>query len=245
MLAEKAASAKDLYGKALAEGQGKVMPQAVRDFLGSPDIAPIVADLQATRPYANVSAESPEMLDAVYKNLSDQSGALKSKLSALIPRKANLGRVAAQDVGMAKDEALNAMSRGPDAPMPGYETAVQDFANRSRGIDSFDTGYDALRSALSPAQVSAKNLNRANKTPEGFADWIGGLTSHAGDAANATSGILGYARGEPVGKLGLRLPKTLGTASGLLRSADEATGTEKYRNALQYALAALQGQASP
>lgn len=109
LLAARASSAKDLYDAAIAEGRGKIAPQAVQEFLASDDIAPIVQELQSTRVHANTAADAPEMLDAVYKYLSDQAGALRGKLGALTPRFAARGRVAAQDVRGAQNEMLDAL----------------------------------------------------------------------------------------------------------------------------------------
>jgi hypothetical protein len=227
MVADRAKSGAKLYGDALAEGQGKEVPQPVLDWLKSPDIAPIVADLKSTRPFANVAEDSPEMVDAVYKNLSDKAGIIKGKMGALVPRNANLGRVAGLDNAMARQEGLAAVSdagpyAGDEAFMPSYPKAVQDFADRSKGIESFDTGYDALTKSVNGNKVAAKNLNRVGKSPDAstFASWA--ADQAPADAADAERGILGSARDE---SMGIRqTPKVLGKASTLLRSTDAAQG---------------------
>ncbi len=247
MLADQAASAKQLYGQALSEGQGRVMPAEVKAWLASEDIAPIVADLKATRPFANVSEESPEMVDAVYKNLSDKAGVMKSKLGAVVPRNANLGRVAAADNAMARQEGLDAVAApnvatGDPAFMPTYPKAVQDFATKARAISSFDKGYDALKGS----DVAAKNLNRPEKTGEGLADWLSGPKSNAADAENATAGMLGRIRrtGQPSLSInplkGFGLPKSDAFLSPL-RTADAATGNT-LPSGLQRAILALTQQ---
>lgn len=229
MLTEQARSAKQLYDAALKEGKGKVFPQVLKDFMASPDIAEIATNLKSERAMANVADESPEMLDAIFKKLSDESGVLKSKLGALTPRGANTGRVAAKSVGMAKGAALDAMSDvgpylGDEAYMPSYAKAVQDFANRAKEIEAFDTGYDALSKASGGGKGTAKNLNRLGKSkdPSTFADWIGGTKSNVRDANLAAKGVIGSVRDEPLGLV--RTPKALGNAAKMLRATDEAAG---------------------
>lgn len=250
MLADRASSAADLYKQALSEGANKPTPKAVADFLQEPDIAEIVADLKGTRPFANVREDSPEMLDAIYKNLSDKAGMLKGKLGALTPRGANLGRVAQQDVKMAQGGLLDAVETptpptgfpndpGRKALMPSYRKAVEDYAVKSKGIESFDTGYDALRTALSPNAVSAKNLTRANKTPEAFADLMATLGPEEGE--QATQGILGMAKAHPGG---VRL-SSMGKAAKLLRASDKASGNQKANITQKGLLALLSSLTSP
>lgn len=227
MIDARGGEAAENFGNALAEGQGKQVPQAVLDWLKAPDIAPIVADLKATRPFANVAEDSPEMVDAVYKNLSDKAGMMKGKLAAVLPRNANLGRVAAADNAMARQEGLEAVAdagpyAGGQAYMPSYPKAVQDFANRSKGIESFDTGYDALTKAVNGNKVAAKNLNRVGKSPDAstFADWAGQQTPE--NAADAATGVMGSARDEAMGIR--QTPKVLGKVAPLLRATDKAQG---------------------
>lgn len=191
LLADRAVEAKALYDRALSEGQGKTMPQAVRDWLATPDIAGIVAELKATRVHKNTPIDSPEMLDAIYKNLSDKGLVAKSKLAALVPRNANLGRIAQKDIALAKQEGLDAMSGGYNAPMPTYEQAVARFNRASQGIDAFDTGFNAVRSEATGSLPSAKNLSRADKTNLSLWDWISGSSVHPMDREMAARGALG------------------------------------------------------
>lgn len=219
MLAQRAAQAKALFTKALSEGKnGATETQPILDFLTSPDIAPIVADLKASRTHANTDEFSPEMLDAVYKVLSDRGLVAKSKLAALVPRNANIGRVAANDITLAKQQALDAMSRGPNAPMPTYETAVKNFADNSRGIGAFDTGYDALRSTMGGNLVPAKSLSRADRTSGSFADWLASVAQkNPEDVQNAANGITSGVRSA-------KSMKAVNAAAKLLRPADRARG---------------------
>ncbi len=218
--AERAASAAKLYDAAIAEGQGKTATPAIKSFLAEPDIAEIVGELQGTRQFANTPAESPEMLDAVYKTLSDRAGQIKKGLDAVSPTRPNIGRFRGQDIAAAQQQGLAAM----DPVMPTYREAVDDFAARSKEMDAIKRGYVALVKKTSGGLPS---VNQATKsTPEAFADWAGKKGSNV---PAAVQGLLsGVSTGAQTG-IGATL-KTLGAAPSLLRLVEPdalpiATGT--------------------
>lgn len=226
MLAERAESARALYGAAMKEGQGATAIPKVQEFLQEEDIAPIVADLKSTRVHAATPEDSPEMLDAVYKVLSDRAGTLKGKLGALTPRGANLGRVAAKDVGAAQDALLDAT----DGPMPSYRKAVEDYAKRSADLEGFDTGNILAGKKVNSAQATGKNLSRQNRTATAFKDWLATATPSQREAA--AEGAAGYARGE----MGITKPlHSLRVAAKLGPIIDQASAP----NALERALRAI------
>jgi hypothetical protein len=107
--AERAASAKDLYAAAAAEGKAHEATPAIRQFLSDPDIQDIVTGLQQTDQFANVSPESYDMLDAIYKTLSDQAKQAQKGLDALSPTKANQGRFRLSDIKGKQQKLLRAM----------------------------------------------------------------------------------------------------------------------------------------
>lgn len=216
--AARAASANRLYGAALAEGQGQQATPAIKAFLAEPDIAEIVTELQSTRPFQGASAESPEMLDAVYKTLSDRAATVKKGLESVTPNKPNIGRFRGQDIKAAQEDALNAISGSSmPGPMPTYREAVADFAKRSREMEAIQRGNDAVRAGMSKAIPSGKAALK--KSPETFADWMATKGTPA-DATAATQGILGAV------KTGMqRAPLTTGrralmAAPGLLHETD-------------------------
>jgi hypothetical protein len=110
--ASRAESAKAMYDNALSMGQSREATGAVRDFLAEPDIAEIVSELQQTRPFQNVHGESPEMLDAVYKTLSDRAALLKKNLDGVTPNRPNVGRFRLQDVKAAQNKLLRVLGQG-------------------------------------------------------------------------------------------------------------------------------------
>ena len=107
--AARAASAKTLYNQAIQSGMGKEPTQAVRQFLAEPDIAPIVEELQQSRPLQGVEPHDPRMLDALYKTFSDRAAQLKRGLDATNPSRPNIGRFRLQDTKAAQEQLLNAM----------------------------------------------------------------------------------------------------------------------------------------
>jgi len=180
--ADRARSAAALYKAALAQGQGQAATPQIQQYLAEPDIADIVSGLQGTRRFANVAPESPEMLDAIYKTLSDRAGTVKRGLESITPNKPNIGRFLGQDIAAAKTQGLNAM----DETMPLYRDAVEDYTSKSADMNALGKGSDALRAKLAGNLPSAKNMTRT--TPEAFEDW---MTKNPALGDAASEGILG------------------------------------------------------
>ena len=213
----RALSAKKLYDAALAEGQGQTGTATIQQFLAEPDIAEIVKNLQGTRPFANTAPDSPEMLDAVYKTLSDHAASLQKGAMAIQPNRPNTGRYAQQDVGMAQGQLLNAV----DPVMPTYRTAVEDYAQKSADLNAVGKGMNAMQG--NPRPSFNQILNKNTKTPETFADWASGAPQSQVDAAR--EGILGDVSNsfkQPGMTFG-PARKALSQAGPLLRSASSPT----------------------
>lgn len=233
--AERAASARKLYGAALQEGRNNGTSTEVQAFVKEPMIADIVDGLRQTDEFANTAADAPEMLDAIYKTLSDQAGKAKRGLDALTPAAANQGRFRLSDIRGKQQRLLGTMeaptSSSVSGSMPSYPKAVQDFAQRTREIEAIQKGYDALRGSLSDNLPTAKNLTR--KTPEAFAEWAAKATPEEVQAAR--EGVLGATKMaikpkvNPFGLFGLGRPA--GKASSLLRDAN--TPSQAYLEVLQ------------
>lgn len=108
--AERAASAKRLYDAALAEGRANEVTPQIREFLAEEEIAKRVADLQKLDEFKNLAPESPEMLDALYKRLSDEAKTAAKALAVADPSKPNLGRFYERGIRGLKDRLLNVVS---------------------------------------------------------------------------------------------------------------------------------------
>ncbi len=184
--AQRAASAKNLYAQAMAEGQGTSGTHAVQSFLAEPDIYEIVGELANTRDLQHVAPDSPEMLDAVYKVLSDRAGTLKKGLESVTPNRPNIGRFRLNDTRAAQQEALSAM----DTPMPSYRTAVTDYATRTGDMNAFMRGNDAVKASLSGNIPSGKALLRS--TPEALGEWA--ARGSPSELDNAAEGAIGATR---------------------------------------------------
>lgn len=224
--AARALSAKTMYDAALSSGQGKQATSAVQAYVAEPEIADIVSELQKTSQFANTPAHAPEMLDAIYKTLSDRAGTIKKGLEAVNPSRPNIGRFRGKDIESAQQRLLTAL-KTPDANvpavMPTYENAVADYAKRSKDIAAMQKGYEAVTSKLSGTIPLFKNLDR--KTPEAFAEWA--KTASPSELDAAKRGILGATK-EAFGQRGKTLApgrRATAAASGLLRIADPNAGT--------------------
>jgi hypothetical protein len=211
--AERARAAKALYSAALLEGQGKPATALVSKFLQEPDIADIVSDLQKTRPFQGVQANDPQILDAVYKELSDRAQQIRKGLDAATPNRANSRRFGAQDVGMAKAGALNAY----DQIMPTYRTAVEDYAARTHEMNEIKRGYAAARS-LTRGMPGVNQL--MTTSPEALAQNL--RNAAPADALSNARGVLGAVKQAPGA---LNTIRAANAANALLRNIPGAIGT--------------------
>jgi len=116
--ASRATAASENYAKAIAEGQGKAPTPAILRVLNKPDIAVIADELLQTRKFQGMDPHSPEVLDAIYKTLSDQAATAKRGLDAVTPNKANIGRFRLSDIRSAQSELLNAMESAGTVTKP-------------------------------------------------------------------------------------------------------------------------------
>ncbi len=220
MQANRALSAKALYGQALAEGRGQASPP-IQNYLKEPDVAEIVSELKNTREFQNVAEDSPEMLDAVYKTLSDRLATVNKGLLAVNPSKPNIGRFQAKNIKAAQEAGLQAM----DETMPTYREAVKDFAQKKAAEDALNRGYEAVRSSLAENLPAARNLTRT--TGDAFSKWIqaaGPDESHA-----VVQGILGGVKMAAQKSLLTAGRKAASKAPGLLRAAGDVTAVRAPR----------------
>lgn len=213
-----------LYREAIEQGtQAGTRTPAIQAFLAEPDIAPIVERLGTMRQFAGLAPEDPRVLDAIYKELSDQARAVAKPLAGYDPTKPNLARAGSQNVGMAKDQFLQAVSRDVDAPMPAYGDAVAEFARGSRAIDATKRGYQAMRTAAS-AGGSPDNLVKHG--PASLMDFLEGQAPELAD--EAATGALGYIRRSvgAAGPTGFVNPLRTTARNALFHGGDVLRGIE-------------------
>lgn len=231
-LRDRTNSARQLYASGMQEGRGKEATEAIQRFLGEEDIAPIVEELRQSP--SMQGKELPDLLDALFKELSDQHGLVTKRLAQANPSRPNIqGRVRGADIQLQKDRLLTAMET-PDvnvapsqsapsvqhrlerqlqttetpALMPSYRTAVEDFAARSKRLEDLRRGYQTQRVNMGTSTPADRNVTKYS--PAAFSDWAGSATPQALD--DATSGILGnVSQGE--GQYG----RSLDVAAKLLR----------------------------
>jgi hypothetical protein len=172
----------DIEG-AMAQGargtQGIATP-GIRQVLREPRIAEVQSDLMQLQEFRGLPVDDPRVLDATYKALGDIERQLQAPLNAMNPTRVNTGRFNVRDVQSAKQQLLDAMSRAPNAPMPTYAGAVDEYAAQSGLLDATNRGYQAMRTA-SGAGGSPKNLLKHG--PESLLDFLEGAQPEVGEAA--------------------------------------------------------------
>jgi hypothetical protein len=142
MQADRAQSARALYGTALDDGQGKAPTQAIIDYTNEPEIADRIAKLRELEPLKNLAPTDPQMLDALYKSFSDEAKAVQKSAGAIDPTKINLGRFRGQHIAARQSQLLDAMStpgtetttipapQTAQSPAPSLRDALQNFRDR-------------------------------------------------------------------------------------------------------------------
>ncbi len=216
----RAARSAPLYREALEQGVGQTNTPQVQAFLAQPDIAPIVERLASSRAMQGVAPDDPRMLDAIYKVLSDQQGALRRQLAVNDPSRPNLGRFEGENIAQAKRQALEAM----DTAMPAYRQAVGEFAEGSRALEGAKRGYQAMRTQAG-AGGSPENLMK--RGPQSLMDW---LERNPEQAEDALTGALGYVKRSAgaAGPMGLLNPLRTTGRGALLEGGDLLRQIEQY-----------------
>lgn len=141
LVRDRAANANPLYAAARAEGAANRMtpPTPQMDaFLNEPDVAAIAKELLQMQQFRGKSASDPEVLDAIYKVLSDRQGTLRT---AQLANPRNLGRFEGENLGRLKQQGLDAIA-GEGGPMPSYRPAVTEFADDSRLKAAYEKGIE-------------------------------------------------------------------------------------------------------
>jgi len=226
--ASRGAEAAQGYASALTEGQGTTgTSAAVAHWLKQPDIAQIQRDILATRQFAGKAPDSPEVLDGIYKVLSDHQQQIARGLESATPTRPNTGRFRGEDINLAKQEGMDAMSGGATmpGPMPSYRPTVANYAKASGDINALETGQDALRSSLNKGITTGKNIDRTTK--EAFSRWIQKPGTTPSNAEAAAEGVMGATK-EDFFKHPLKNAiggRAIGKAPGLLRATGAPSQT--------------------
>ena len=157
LVAQRAAKAKPLYDAAMEEGRGKVATPQLRAFLQEPPIQRAIGLLRGLDEFRGVADDSPEMLDAVYKVLSDRHATIKA--SQLVDPE-NLGRFQQRDLESAKTRFLNALSEPGvvDVPVAPPSVAQSPAPSLRDAIEAHRTrlGQSVTRREGTVAQQSAR-----------------------------------------------------------------------------------------
>lgn len=200
--AKQAEASTPLYNQALAEGQGVTQADPnIRRFTQYPTVQAKAKNIRALDDLKSIPrGRSPEMLDKVYKSLTDEETALEGQLATLDkgPKSGNDPRQALENVRALKAEALKAYG----GPMPTYPKAVQTFAEHQGGIEGVKRGYQTATNAASAAHGG---VNQTEFTPAGLKRYVSKQPSPF-DRTAVSEGILAKTKERPnVAHLG-RIP---------------------------------------
>lgn len=152
-----------LYDKALREGVGRATSKELRSLLDREDIAAITSRLRELDEFQGMADDSPEMLDALFKALSDRELALKKGSDLIVGGKAvtNLGRADVKQVRTLKEDLLAALETPGKRTVPAQTTEVT--------LSTADTPKPTLREALNrfnERKTAAFLRNPGNETTE-------------------------------------------------------------------------------
>lgn len=100
--AERAESAARLYGAAQSEGERNGANTAVRSFIQEPEIADRIAALKTLEQYQHLADDSPEMMRALARSMSDEAKMLQKGMAQVDPSKPNTLRDKAKSLGLTK-----------------------------------------------------------------------------------------------------------------------------------------------
>jgi hypothetical protein len=155
-----------------------------------------------------------EIIHEAYRLMSERQGRLKNVIDANDFKAGS--SLENKDIGAAKNELMGDVG----GVTPTFPEAVQSYAEGSRPIDQYKSGYDALRRSLGKP-VAGKNLGL--KTEAAFTEKTVPKMTPA-DAVDAGRGILGAVR-ETAGPMHpvQSIPSLL-KATKLLRATDARSG---------------------
>lgn len=165
MTANRAASARELYGAAMQEGRTREATKHVQDFLADPEIAGFVDEIAGTAGNEHLAPDSPEMLDRVFKLLSEREGqALKGQLNGTRTASNQLNQ---QGARVQKERLLGAIETpevrtipGESVPVPPMETAQSPNPDIRTAIGNFYGRSAEAARRTDPAETVAQQAAR-------------------------------------------------------------------------------------
>lgn len=173
-----------MYEQALQEGRGAVVPPQVRAFLDRPEIKDISGRLQQLDKFKGMADDSPEMLQAIDRALSDQSIALRNPANLVAQGKGatNVGRAELDQVRGLKQALADAIGTPGQLMRPNVGTGSvttppmmpsQVAANRAfatgKGLqEATRRGVDAVAAAQ---RGTTPGGGLRTRSPEAFERW--------------------------------------------------------------------------
>lgn len=125
--ADRAASAAKLYGAAQTEGEMNGANTAVRQFIQEPEVASRIEALQALEQYKNTPADSPQMMRALARSMSDEAKTLNKGMAVTDPSKPNTLREKAASLSDLKKRLINTVSNPSEKPPLHLDVAEQRY----------------------------------------------------------------------------------------------------------------------
>lgn len=196
-------AANPLYALAETQGAGGATnTSAIHAALSRPEVQSILDDIATLDAFKGLYPDDPKVLQEVVRRLSEDQGEVINQLARANPTRTTSRRATQQQLKTIKDELVNAMSAGPNAPMPAQRAAMDAYAAGSRRLDALGRGQRAA--AIETGAGSApENLERFGRTT--LLDYLERNPEVRPDAA---AGVLGFGRRklEQAGVTGLMNP---------------------------------------
>jgi hypothetical protein len=186
------------YDAVLSQPAQARLTRPMLDVLTEPDVLPIVKDLQQKVQWRGAKPSDPKFLDAVYKELSDESIRLEQSIAAKTGEKAaNAPRSQKRHVDLLKGKFLAAM----DNQVPGYRDVVETHATMKGEEAAFERASDIAdrvgrathtKGGKLKKETAAAYLEEVPKLTQRQAELAyGGLLGRRAEAVQLTSSPLG------------------------------------------------------
>lgn len=190
------------YERVLSQPTPKRLTRPMLDVLNEPDVLPVVKDLRTKMQWRGSKPSDPHFLDAVYKELSDESVRLGQSIASKTGEKAvNAPRSQKAHIDLLKGKFLDAM----DEQVPGYREVVRQHAKLKGEEAVFERAADVAHKVGRGSFIKGGKLKK--ESAAAFLEDIPGMTAR--EAELGYGGLLGRGReaiqltSSPLGAFGL------------------------------------------
>lgn len=201
--AARSAESGPLYAEAARQGVGQTSTPEIHAALQRPEVQAILDDIGTLDAFKGLYPDDPKVLQEIVRRLSEEQGPLVARLQQANPTRSVSARAARDQFQTVKNELVDAMSAGPNAPMPAQRPAMTAYAEGSRRLDALTRGQRAA-AIETGAGSNPENLERFGR--QALLEFLD--RSGPDVRAQAAQGVLGFGRRklEQAGVTGLANP---------------------------------------